>query len=307
MRGTLCQILKDQIPDVEIIFGDSIKSISQSSDSVQVEFKNNPSRKFDLVIGADGLHSNVRKLVFGNEKQFSNEFGIYLCVYTVPNYLNIDRMEIQYTELGRMAQIWSTRGDKDARVCFAFTTQQPVEPRNIEVQQQMVRTIFQELQWEFPKFLELMKDAPDFYFDIAAQIQMSRWSAGRVILLGDAAYCPTPMSGQGTSLALVGAYILAGELALAKGDYKIAFNQFEQEIRPYININQELGLQSANLFKSQEKKNPLTWLIGKLLSFAPGRLIEFFINRATARIHKAANSITLKNYDGITGMNNHPG
>jgi 2-polyprenyl-6-methoxyphenol hydroxylase-like FAD-dependent oxidoreductase len=103
VRGTLCQILMDHISGVEFIFSDSIQGISQSSDGVQVEFAKISPRGFDLVIGADGLHSNVRRLVFGNEARFARDLGLYLCVYTVPNYLDLDRLEMQYTELGRVA------------------------------------------------------------------------------------------------------------------------------------------------------------------------------------------------------------
>src|ERR1700754_3244509 len=120
VRGTLCRILMDHISDAEFIFGDSIQAISQSPGSVQVAFDRNGAREFDLVIGADGLHSNVRRLVFGDESRFVRDLGLYLCVYTVPNYLNLDRMEMQYSELGRMAAIWSSRGDVNAKACFGF-------------------------------------------------------------------------------------------------------------------------------------------------------------------------------------------
>jgi 2-polyprenyl-6-methoxyphenol hydroxylase-like FAD-dependent oxidoreductase len=102
VRGALCQILKDNIADAEFIFGDSIRALSQRSDGVKVEFTKNSPREFDLVIGADGLHSNVRGIAFGEEARFIRDLGLYLCVYTVPNYLNLDRVEIQYSELGRL-------------------------------------------------------------------------------------------------------------------------------------------------------------------------------------------------------------
>jgi 2-polyprenyl-6-methoxyphenol hydroxylase-like FAD-dependent oxidoreductase len=120
VRGTLCQILMGHIFDVEFIFCDSIHAISQPSDSVQVQFTKHSLREFNLVIGADRLHSNVRGIVFGDEASFIRELGLYLCVYTVPNYLNLDRLEMQYTELGRVAAIWSSRGDANAKACFGF-------------------------------------------------------------------------------------------------------------------------------------------------------------------------------------------
>ncbi len=297
VRGTLCQILMDHISDAEFIFGDSIQAISQSSDSVQVEFTKNSAREFDLVIGADGLHANVRGIVFGDEARFVRDLGLYLCVYSVPNYLNLDRLEMQYSELGRVAAIWSSRGDANAKACFGFVAPSVhIDLRNRAQQQQVLTNVYEGIGWEVPKLLEMMPRAPDYYFDAAAQICMARWSQGRVVLVGDAGYCASPMSGQGTSLALIGAYVLAGELAAASGAYQTAFHQYEKEMRPFVMLNQALGLKSANLMRSKEKKNVFAWLFEQIMRIAPGRLIEFFINRSTRRIHQAANAITLKDY-----------
>jgi 2-polyprenyl-6-methoxyphenol hydroxylase-like FAD-dependent oxidoreductase len=296
VRGTLCQILMDHILDAEFIFGDSIEAISQSSDSVQVAFKKNSAREFDLVIGADGLHSNVRGLVFGDESRFVRDLGLYLCVYTVPNYLNLDRMEMQYSELGRVAAIWSSRGDANARACFGFTTPVRIDLRDRAQQQRVLANVYEGVGWEVPRLLELMPSAHDFYFDAAAQTRMDHWSQGRVVLVGDAGYCASPMSGQGTSLALIGAYVLAGEFAAASGTYQAAFRQYEKEMRPFVMLNQELGLKAANLMKSKERRNLFMWLLDRMMRIAPGRMIEFFINRSTRRIHQVANAIVLKDY-----------
>jgi 2-polyprenyl-6-methoxyphenol hydroxylase-like FAD-dependent oxidoreductase len=297
VRGTLCQILKANISNVEFVFGDSIQTISQESDRVQVEFSKNCPREFDLVIGADGLHSNVRGIVFGDEARFVRELGLYLCVYTVPNYLNLDRMEMQYTELGRVAAIWSSRGDTTARACFGFAAPSTKIDLHDKAQQlQTLKNVYQGIGWEIPRLLEMMPRATDFYFDAAAQISMDHWSRGRVVLVGDAGYCASPMSGQGTSLALIGAYVLAGELAAASGTYQAAFAQYEKEMRPFVMINQALGIRSANLMKSKQKTDPFAWLLEQLMRIAPGRMIQFFIDRSTRRIHQAANAITLKDY-----------
>src|SRR5215510_2487855 len=292
VRGTLCQILMDHISDAEFIFGDSIQAISQASDGVQVEFKKNRPREFDLVIGADGLHSNVRGIVFGDESRFVRDLGLYLCVYTVPNYLKLDRMEMQYSELGRVAAIWSSRGDANAKACFGFTAPVRIDLRDRAQQQRVLANVYQGIGWELPRLLELMPDAPDYYFDVAAQIRMDHWSQGRVALVGDAGYCASPMSGQGASLALIGAHVLAGELAAASGAYQVAFRQYEKEMRPFVLANQALGMKSANLMRSKGKKNVFAWLLDQALRIAPGPMIQFFIDRSSRRIHQAANSIT---------------
>jgi 2-polyprenyl-6-methoxyphenol hydroxylase-like FAD-dependent oxidoreductase len=142
----------------------------------------------------------------------------------------------------------------------------------------------------------MMPSASDFYFDAAAQICMAHWSQGRAALVGDAAYCASPMSGQGTSLALIGAYVLVGELAAAPGAHQIAFDQYEKEMRPFVLRNQALGIKAADLMRSKEKGSVFSWLLEQLMRIVPGRMTEFVINRSTRRIHQAANAITLKEY-----------
>ena len=300
VRGTLCQILMDHISGAEFLFGDSIRAISQSSDSVDVEFTKNSPREFDLVIGADGLHSNVRGIVFGEESRFVRELGLYLRVYSVPNYLNLDRLEMQYSELGRVAAIWSSRGDANVKACFGFAAPSAhVDLRDRAQQQQVLAKVYEGIAWEVPRLLEMMPSAPDFYFDAAAQICMAHWSQGRVVLVGDAGYCASPLSGQGTSLALIGAYVLAGELAAASGAYQTAFRQYEKEMRPFVMLNQKLGIKSANLMRSKEQKNVFMRLLEQIMRIAPGRMIGFFIDRSTRRIHQAANAIILEDYSSF--------
>ena len=105
-----------------------------------------------------------------------------------------------------------------------------------------LRDTFQDFGWETPKILELMSDSDDFYFDSVTQVKMKSWTKGRVALLGDAGYCASPLSGQGNNLALVGAYILAGELKKAQGDYTRAFNRYNELLHPFVEANQKLGV-----------------------------------------------------------------
>jgi 2-polyprenyl-6-methoxyphenol hydroxylase-like FAD-dependent oxidoreductase len=307
VRGTLCEILMDQVGDVEYLFGESIRAISQSPEGVQVELTKTGTREFDLVIGADGLHSTVRRIVFGDESRFLRDLGMYLCVYTVPNYLNLDRLEVQYTELGSVAFLWSSRGDANAKACFGFAAPSVrVDLRDRVQHQQLLRDVYGKIGWEVPRLLEMMPGAPDYYFDTAAQIDMPRWSQGRVVLVGDAAYCASPMSGQGTSIALIGAYVLAGELAAAPGDHPRAFAEFETVMRPFVEANQALGRKSAKLIRSGERKSVAGWLLKQLMRMVPGRMTEWMINRGTERITRAANAISLKDYSSFLRSKESP-
>jgi 2-polyprenyl-6-methoxyphenol hydroxylase-like FAD-dependent oxidoreductase len=300
VRGTLCQILRDRLGDVELLFGDTVQGITQSSDGARVQLAKNGVRQLDCVIGADGLHSNVRRIVFGEESRFLRDLGLYLCVFSVPNYLQLDRMEVQYSELGRIAAIWSSRGDENAKACFGFAAPSlRIDLRDRAQQQQALRTVYEGIGWEVPRLLEMMPAASDWYFDTAAQIDMPRWSQGRVALVGDAAYCASPMSGQGTSLALIGAHVLAGELAAASGDPLRAFAEYEGVMRPFVEANQALGLRSAQLMRSGEKKSAAGWLLKQLMQMMPGRMTRWIINRSTERITRAANAIHLKDYSSL--------
>src|SRR5262249_21824881 len=142
----------------------------------------------------------------------------------------------------------------------------------------------------------MMPTASDWYFDAAAQINMPRWSEGRVVLVGDAAYCASPMSGQGTSIALIGAHVLAGELAAASGAHERAFAEFESVMRPFVEANQALGLRAARLMRSGERKSVVGWFLKQLMRLVPGCMTEWIIHRATQRITQAANAIHLKDY-----------
>jgi 2-polyprenyl-6-methoxyphenol hydroxylase-like FAD-dependent oxidoreductase len=236
----------------------------------------NSPREFDLVIRADGLHSSVRGIVFGDESRFLRDLGLYLCVYSVPNYLNLDRMEMQYSELGRIAAIWSSRGDANAKACFGFTApSNRIDLRDRAPQQRVLADVYQGIGWEVPRLLEMMPSAADYYFDAAAQINMAHWTQGRVALVGDAGYCASPMSGQGTSLALIGAYVLTGELAAASGAYQTAFDHYEKEMGPFVALNQALGIKSASFMRSKEKSDPLTWLTAQIMQMAPASMLEF--------------------------------
>ena len=292
VRGTLCEILLAQVTGVDVIYGDVIESITQSTDGAQVTFRNADARAFDLVLGADGLHSNVRQLAFGDESQFLRDLGMYLCVYSVPNYLQLDRTEMQYSEVGRIAAIWATRDDPNAKACFGFAeADRQIDLHDRGQQEDALRSVYAGIGWEVPRLLEFMPEATDWYFDVAAQVDLAEFARGRVALVGDAGYCASPMSGQGSSLALIGAYVLAGELAAASGDHEAAFAEYVRVMRPFITTNQQLGIESAKFMTQDPEAAPVE---------LSGSEIESHIDRSTQSITEAANAITLKDYSAYT-------
>lgn len=214
-------------------------------DAVEVTFERGGARTFDLVIGADGLHSNVRGLVFGEESSFISHLGVYLAVFTVPNYLGLDRWQTFHQSPEAMVGIYSARQNAEARAIVGFgSAPLTFDHRDVEAQKRLVAARMADAGWEAPRLIEAMWKAPDFHFDSMSQIHLPRWSNGRVALLGDAGYCSSPMSGQGTSLALVGAYVLAGELGAAAGEHRAAFARYEERMRDFVAQNQRLVLES---------------------------------------------------------------
>jgi len=297
MRGDLNCILYGQTKgDIEYVFDDSIISISKGDSGVRVTFERAPARTFDLVVGADGLHSNTRELVFGEQSQFIHHLGYYAAIFSVPNHLSLDREEMIYPRPGKTALMYSTRQDTEAKAMFFFASPHLDYDRRDPVQQQkLLADTFAGEGWEVARLLGLMAKAPDFYFDSLSQVKMDQWSKGRAVLVGDAAYCASPASGQGTSLALVGAYVLAGELAVAADDHHAAFHHYQHEMRQFVEQNQQLAQKNIKGMVMQKR-----WQIGlqlqaiRMLPHLPGK--DRIIERVTNAIHNAAAAITLKNY-----------
>lgn len=293
MRCRLCTILKKAVGGVECLFGDSITSLIEKDNGVEVTFEKSAPRTFDLVIGADGLHSGVRKTAFGEESQFSKEFGVFVSVFPIPNFLNLEACEIEHFPYRKFLNIYKDKNDPHATVSLAFSIDQPFCSRDVKEQKQLIKDTFANSGWEMPNILKAMEETPDFYFDSTAQIHMPSWSKGRVALIGDAAYSPTPMSGQGTSMAVIGAYVLAGELKEAKGNYKEAFASYETLLRPFIRKNQDLANMSASIMQGAFFYR---FLLQYLLPLLPQTFVRYFKGQGLKRIQEAANAIQLKEY-----------
>lgn len=239
-RGALAALLHAAVRDeVPFRFDDSIAALHDSGDGVDVTFAGGEKQSFDLVIGADGLHSNTRNLVFGPEEQFHHYLGRCFAGFTVPNDLGLAHEAVAWTVPGRGAILYAA-GDADrlhAFLTFARSTPPFDAFRAPEAQRELVASVFAGDGWEVPRMVTAMRAADDLFFDVVSQIRMPRWSRGRVALVGDAAYAPSFLSGQGSSLALVGAYVLAGELA-STPDHEAAFAAYQDLMREFVELNQ---------------------------------------------------------------------
>ncbi|MEV4803915.1 FAD-dependent monooxygenase [Nonomuraea sp. NPDC049421] len=230
-RGDLSRLLYERTaPACEYVFGDSITSLTETRDGVHVTFERAAPRTFDLVVGADGIHSNVRRLAFGPEEEFVRFLGHYYAL--VETGLNFGNPAKMYNELGRMVVMGGTK----APAFFVFASEQLEYDRyDVEQQKKLLDRAYAGMGWRVPEIMDAVRDAREVYFDSLSQVRIDRYSQGRVVLLGDAAYGNT-LGGFGTGLAVVGAYVLAGELAAAGGDHRAAFAEYERQFRPYAKI-----------------------------------------------------------------------
>lgn len=234
MRGELATILYEATrSDAQYLFEDSIQSIVEEPEGVAVTFAHAPAERFDLVVGADGLHSGVRRLAFGPEGQFRRFLGGYLTFATVPNYLGLEgRMEV-WNAPGRIAAIYPVHGTAAARGGFLFRRSEELalDYRDVDGQKQVLHQIYGGDGWQVPRLLAEMDATDDFYFDSISQIVMDTWTKGRVTLVGDAGYCPGPAVGGGTSVAMIGGYVLAQELGQAGRDHQTGLRAYEDRMR----------------------------------------------------------------------------
>ncbi|MFE9121468.1 FAD-dependent monooxygenase [Streptomyces sp. NPDC007172] len=234
-RGELAQVLHQRsLQRTEYVFGDSITALEETPSGVRVTFQHGAPREFDLVIGADGLHSNVRRLAFGPEERYVRHLGYYAATWQLPNYLGLPTGSVGLNVPGRLAAVGADHRDPTrAGAFFVFaSTELRYDRHDVAQQKKLIRDAFAGLGWEVPRLLESLGQVPELYFDSISRADVPAWSSSRVALLGDAA-CGATIGGMGTGTAVVAAYVLAGELVRARGDHRTAFARYEHTLRDY--------------------------------------------------------------------------
>jgi 2-polyprenyl-6-methoxyphenol hydroxylase-like FAD-dependent oxidoreductase len=249
-RSVLSRLLVERIRDsVEIIFGDEIQSLQECHDYVEVTLEQGGKRKFDLVVGADGLHSKIRRLIFGPQDRFEKRLGYMVAAFETIGYQARDEdVYVMFSDPGRMVGRVTLRDD---RTLFLFVFTVDTEAGGLpdfSGQKAMLRARFGDNLWECPRILEALDHTNDLYFDRVSQIRMSKWSQGRIAVVGDAAYCVSLVAGQGSALAMVGAYVLASELAKTSGCHVEAFANYEKILRCFIEAKQRGAERFASAF-----------------------------------------------------------
>ncbi|HUB79972.1 MAG TPA: FAD-binding domain [Bryobacteraceae bacterium] len=266
-RADLAALIFGRIADrVEPIFDDSISTIREESNCARVVFASGLQREFDLVVGADGLHSRVREIAFGPEAQFEQFLGYKAAAFEVAGYRPRDELVyVMYTEVGQQVGRFAMRDDR-TMILLTFADRDP-DVGGPSAQRALLRRRFGSSGWECPAILDALDSADgpeDLYFDRVSQIRMKAWSRGRVVLVGDAAYCVSLLAGQGSALGMAGAYILAGELHRAKGNYSLAFARYGALFGPLIDAKQKASLRFAGTFAP--KSRTAMWLRNRIFN-----------------------------------------
>jgi 2-polyprenyl-6-methoxyphenol hydroxylase-like FAD-dependent oxidoreductase len=250
-RGDLAAMIYRSIGHhVETLYGESVSAIAQDDSGVRVTIERGQSRPFDLVIGAGGIHSRVRGLVFGAESRFETDLGYRVAAFEADGYQPRDELVyLAYNAPGRMVTRFAMRGEKTLFL-FVFSTDHisGPDPQNLCEAKTTLGQVFGNAGWECHEILRKLREASDVYFDRASQIVMDHWSKGRVALIGDAAAAVSLLAGEGAGLAMVQAYVLAGELSRAGADHREAFRRYERQLRPIVEARQRSARGFASMF-----------------------------------------------------------
>jgi 2-polyprenyl-6-methoxyphenol hydroxylase-like FAD-dependent oxidoreductase len=253
-RGDLAAAIYAAIEhDVETVFGDSITAINEHADGVSLSFAEGTTRDFDLVIGADGLHSNVRRLTFGAELKAEYYLGCMVAAYVVDAYRPRDELlYVTHSTPGRSVGRFSLRDDRTL-ILLVFRSDRLDVPDDISGRKSLLCSVFSDDRWECPAMLAALDEVSDLYMDVVNQVRLDRWSRGRTALVGDAAACVSLLAGEGTGLAMTEAYVLAGELVCADGDYRRAFDAYEERLRSFVDDKQTGARSFVSVFATKSR------------------------------------------------------
>ncbi|MCE3044266.1 tetracycline destructase [Legionella sp. 16cNR16C] len=284
LRGDLVEILMSTITDVPCDFDQSVIRMEQSADGVLVHYNDGQVINYDLVIAADGIHSATRRMIFNKNEYQLVHLGSYLSTFTIPNYLGLSHIDLECEANCKLVSINSDNNPEVARAGFMFRSEHVLKnPRDEQEQKQFLYDTFRDFGWETQNILNRMPESDDFYFDAIMQVKMNSWTKGRIALVGDAGYCPSPLSGQGNNLAFVGAYILAGELKAANGNYMQAFTRYNELLRPLVDANQEFGVWVSKSFLVDDEVSK--------------EIAEERSNKVLGMIKSVSNAISLPQYE----------
>jgi 2-polyprenyl-6-methoxyphenol hydroxylase-like FAD-dependent oxidoreductase len=305
LRGELSRLLCERTRDhAEYRFDDSIESLVQGDHGVHVTFTNSSPGRFDLVIGADGVHSRTRALAFDpDESRCVAPLGGYMAYFTLPFSVETRNWFVMHNAPGGRLIGVRPGGPQAVQVMLSFLCP-PLGYERLSARKQieLLREVFAGVGWLVPRVLQEMSSARDFYFDLIAQVRMERFTSGRVALVGDAGYSPSPVTGLGTSLALVGAYVLAGELGRSGGACDVAFPRYESVMRDYVTQCQKLppgGLEGMlprtrpaiwmrNLSMRLMTRWPVRSLVAGLFQKADAIVLEDYVTTARAELAMTA-------------------
>lgn len=251
-RGDLAAAIYRTVEDdIETIYSESIAAIDNRADGVTVELENAGPREFDMLVGADGLHSNVRALTFGPESHYERYLGCQVAACVIDGYRPCDELVyVTHNAPGRQIGRFTLRGDR-TMVLFVFRSPTPNLPGDLASCKALLRKEFADTGWESERILDALEPVDDIYLDVVSQIRMDSWSSGRVALIGDAAACVSLLAGEGTGLAIAEAYVLAGELARAGNDVRAACNAYEHRLRDFIEAKQDGAKRLISFFATR--------------------------------------------------------